>query len=377
MKIPLLDYRKHLFKAFLPFLFTLFHLLIYAENSFAEIGHDSLYSQELQEERHLLISLPDSYHDADMQQQKYPVIYLFDGKENFESVEAMKNYLVRKRFGLMPEVIIVGISNSNRTRDLTPPIQANPKKAATGRTQDFTETAGGLPQFVHFLERELIPQIAEKYRASNYRILIGHSFGGLAATHILMHNTHLFNAYILIDPSYWWDDNALVAQLKSFLKTEKSKDRNVFLALANNRVYATKETVHMEHVQQIRYAGEVLFPASVMPANRWKYKFYADDEHGTIPIPATYDALKFLFQEANLPMKSIIKDPSILDSCYRKLSDQLAMPFIPSQKMYADLAEFAMSRKQQQQAETLVSMGIANYPQSRSLRALQKSMTVN
>jgi predicted alpha/beta superfamily hydrolase len=112
---------------------------------------------------------------------------------------------------ICPEMIVVGTPNTDRTKDLTPTyVDSDPPFMDT----IFAKTSGGGEEFVSFIKNELIPHIDSKYPTQPYKMLIGHSFGGLTVVNILMNHTKLFNSYICIDPSKWWDK-------MNFLKTTK------------------------------------------------------------------------------------------------------------------------------------------------------------
>jgi predicted alpha/beta superfamily hydrolase len=101
-------------------------------------------------------------------------------------------------------MIVIGITNTNRDRDLKPTIKnlkGNPNP-----------DSGGGDNFMNFIEKELIPHIDSIYPTAPYRIFSGHSLGGLTVINTFLNNTQLFNAYIAIDPSLWWNNQALVKQ---------------------------------------------------------------------------------------------------------------------------------------------------------------------
>src|SRR3712207_3662198 len=117
----------------------------------------------------------------------------------------------------MPEMIVVGISNTDRTRDLTPTRVARlPDNPNAG-----FPTSGGADKFLKFIETELIPMVESKYRTQPYRALAGHSLGGLFAVHTLVTKPELFNSYIAVSPSLQWDNYEEIDRVKEFFKTRK------------------------------------------------------------------------------------------------------------------------------------------------------------
>jgi predicted alpha/beta superfamily hydrolase len=137
---------------------------------------DSLYSQILNESRKIYIQLPSSYNSE--KNQKYPVVFVLDGEIFLPTVSDVQNYYSG---GFTPEMVIVGISNDkNRIRDLTT------STITTKYGMPFNENNGEANNFSKFLEKELIPYIENKYPVTNFRTLIGHSYGGLFAIYTLI-----------------------------------------------------------------------------------------------------------------------------------------------------------------------------------------------
>ncbi len=160
---------------------------------------DSVKSKILNEERTVWVYLPGGYDAA--AQQRYPVIYLLDADWNFAAFTGMVHELSEVIGNtVVPPAIIVSIPNTDRTRDLTP---TNAMFGPDGKRVDDFKTSGGGEKFTSFIETELIPHIDSAYHTAPYKMLIGHSFGGLTAMNIIINHTDMFNDYIVIDPSMW------------------------------------------------------------------------------------------------------------------------------------------------------------------------------
>ena len=120
-----------------------------------------------------------------------------------------------------PPAILVGLQNTDRTRDFTPT-----------RLDQFP-TSGGADPFLRFMREELVPFVDAKYRTAEYRILVGHSFGGLVACHAFLTTPDTFDAYLAISPSLWWEKGLLVKNLESFLRDRKRLEKHFFMTLGN------------------------------------------------------------------------------------------------------------------------------------------------
>src|SRR5690349_4410151 len=84
---------------------------------------DSVYSNILKEKRKIWVYVPENLQAAPA---RYPVLYLLDGDGHFQSVVGMIQQLSQVNGNtVVPEMIVVGIPNTDRTRDLTPTHIAN------------------------------------------------------------------------------------------------------------------------------------------------------------------------------------------------------------------------------------------------------------
>ena len=154
----------------------------------------TIFSSILKENRKIWIYNPGQTAINPVADKRYPVVYVLDGDAHFLSTVGMIQQLSQANGNaILPEMIVVGIENTNRLRDLTPSLVTSDNNAKVN-------------PFVNFLETELIPYVDKNYNTAPYRILVGHSLGGLTAIDILTNSPKLFNAYIAIDPSMWYDN---------------------------------------------------------------------------------------------------------------------------------------------------------------------------
>lgn len=144
---------------------------------------DTLVSAKVGEAREFWVSLPDRYTEST---EKYPVIYLMDGDMNFTS-GILGGVRQAAWLGEMPEFIIVGIKNTNRSKDIFPEEVTYP---------DGSKDGGRANQYLDFVRDELIPHVTKTYRTTDYRVLYGTSNTGFTAVHALFRTPDLANAYI-------------------------------------------------------------------------------------------------------------------------------------------------------------------------------------
>jgi predicted alpha/beta superfamily hydrolase len=241
---------------------------------------DSIYSKILKENRKIWIHVPAS-------EGKFPVVYLLDGDGHFRSVVGMIHQLSTvNRNTICPKMIVVGILNTNRSRDLTP------SKGDINHPyvdKALVERSGGGENFIAFMKQELFPYMESNYPVQPYRMFIGHSYGGLTVLHTLFHHTSLFNAYIAIEPSLWWGNQKLLNKIKRFPMDRRFDRISLYLGIANtmkagmDTMQVLKDTTYSTmHIRSILEFKDLLVQ-KFKNKIRFKTKFYASDDHLSVP----------------------------------------------------------------------------------------------
>ena len=180
-------------------------------------------SKVLGETRTYIIHTPPSYRSG---KDAYPVLVLQDAEGHFAYTTSAVDMLSGN--GRMPPMIVVGINNTDRTRDMTP------TKPTTGfGGTPWTGSAGGADKFLSFIADELLPTVDRNYRTRPYRVLIGHSLGGLFAVYALLNRPEVFNGYLIISPSLWWDDQALVKAAPPFFAAHKDLRADLYMTMGS------------------------------------------------------------------------------------------------------------------------------------------------
>ena len=136
----------------------------------------TLHSEILGEDPTIFVALPASYGTGT---DRYPVLYLTDAQWQFAQTRTSAEFLARN--GLIPEMIIVGITNPDRVHDL----YATRADFKQGTRVIPLPTSGNGDQFLEFIAKEMIPWTEKAYRTSGLRIFAGHSAGGLFALHAM------------------------------------------------------------------------------------------------------------------------------------------------------------------------------------------------
>lgn len=336
------------------------------------MGHaDTLYSDILKEKRPVWVYSPP-FDTSYFTKPAYPVLYVLDGDGHFTSLVTMIEQLSMVNGNtILPKMIIVGIPNTrgHRTRDLTPNVSA------------FDKTSGGGESFAAFIEKELVPYIDKNYATAPYRVLMGHSLGGLFAINALMKHTPLFNAYVAMEPSMFSDNDKLLAQTSALLQQRDFKGQTLFLAIANTmntgmdtlqvRTDTTQITHHIRSILKLKDNLQ-RYPANHL---RWTYKYYPDDDHASVPTIAAYDGLRFIFQDNRFPRnqpqnqffdKSLTaaQIEKMIKEHYRLLSQEMGYGVKPEESNMNMFGYQFLQQKDYDRSRMFFQQNINYYPES-------------
>lgn len=320
---------------------------------------DSIWSPTLKENRKYLVYTPPSYTDTTYLPKRYPVLYLLDGDAHFHSVTGLLQILgtgVNATY-VLPEMIVVAIPNTDRMRDLTP---TNTDKDPDGKPQPGFKTSGGMPNFLKFIQTELIPKVEGTYRTAPYRVFVGHSLGGIATIDALYTMPQTFNAYVAIDPSLWWDNRVLLKQAKERFSKPGLAGRALYVGQANTISPGdTTLNVHFNSIIQFNGILETFNQSGL----RYAYKYYPADSHGSVPLISEYDALRFIFDSYNVALLEAIERPAYLTEHFAKASAALGYRIDPPEAMVDLIGHVALGRDTTA-ALQLLEMNMKLYPTS-------------
>lgn len=315
------------------------------------------HSNVLGEDRPYLLYLPDDYNNPEYGKAKYPVIYVLDGENNFLTAVTIQKTFSKGIYNKMPECIIVGVVNTDRTRDLTPS-----KSVWISDGKEYFKDSGGGENFTVFLTGELRRLIDSSYRTNGYNILIGHSFGGLFAMNTLVNHTNLFNAYIVLDPSLWWDNRKVFTEAEGMWRDTDFEHRSLYIAMARNEDKPDDKQKHSTTIKE--FCDSVLYSCPENNLNVY-WKYFDSEDHGTILMPGIYHALRTVFDGITLPVKKIPANPQIIIDKFGKLSQKLGHTFIPEEKLLDNIGNFAIRSGNSEGAKQIFEYELNYYPDSK------------
>jgi uncharacterized protein len=300
-------------------------LLLLTEMTYSQNSDDLVIAKRIKinstvlgEERTVFISTPDGYDNS---KDSFQVLYVIDG---VTGVIGLVNYL--SDYGICPQLIIVSINETNSTRDMFP---SNPKYSrGTQPTKPWYnkkeenelrvprpgEKIGEADKFLSFIETELFPYVEKNYRTVPYRICCGHSKGGLCVTHAFLSHTGMFNAYIALNPSLYWDDGLIMKTAEEKLAGLDLKRKMFYFDIGGNETPST--------------IGDAFTFSQTIRTNaskdlRWKFDYLSNEGHGSGTATGIINALKFIYDGWTFDTNKIMTDGfSAIDSFYKAQSDK-------------------------------------------------------
>lgn len=256
-------------------------LLVGCANSSQEIDpiptHDefTIESKHIGETRHINVWTPPEYKTS---KDALPVMYMADGgiiDEDFPHIANTLAELIESKS--IPPMILVGIANTQRRKDLT-----GPTEIATDK--EIAPIVGGSEKFRAFIKDELFPEINKRYRTTYEKSIIGESLSGLFVVETFFLTPELFDNYIAFDPSLWWNNHDLVRKAKEHLANFPKTEKKIWFAGSSVKDISayTKDLAK-------------IFKNENLPNLKWKYSDEPKEKHHTIFRATKVKAIKWTF----------------------------------------------------------------------------------
>ena len=205
------------------------------------------------------------------------VMYMPDGGigEDFPHIANTLSSLIQSN--QIPPMLLVGIENTQRRRDLTGPTEVEKDKK-------IAPVVGGSTDFRAFIREELFTEIGRRYRITDERGIIGESLAGLFIVETLLTAPDMFDYYIAMDPSLWWNDHYLVSHASELLSRLPDDEKRLWFAGSDAKDIA-------KHTREL---------ADILSADRykhfkWQYSDQPHEKHNTIYRATKEVALMWMF----------------------------------------------------------------------------------
>jgi len=235
----------------------------------------------------LYVGLPADYSSS---HARYPVLYLLDADYSFPIAQTIIKHLSERE--RLRQIIVVAIAcdgcdqyqsaqyRMNRTRDYTPRFSPT-----GGYGPEYQKVSGGAPKFLEFIRTELIPQIDREYRTlPGVRGLVGHSYGGLFASWVLLTAPDTFSRYIIVSPSLWYADRFMFDLEKTSAISARAR---VYMAVG-----ATEGNEQHDMVVDLERMAKQL---AQRPSLAVKHEVFEGETHDSVFPTALARGLNFVF----------------------------------------------------------------------------------
>ena len=241
-------------------------------------------SEILNEQRSVIIHLPDNYDNS---AKSYPVIYRLDGNMEtmLESVATVNRLSQTEE--IIPDMIIVGIENTNRGRDMWPV-----------KNQYYNKEPGA-QSFLEFIGQEILPYIDKNYRTTEHRILCGQSLSSVFTLYTLLTKPNLFDSFIITSAAFP-DSDKYFNELsqKAFLQIDQFYDKDIFIS---NGLIDPLDPDGKNHEQILGFSNAL----KIKTGNNSRCKYVTYENEGHVPFFSFYDGLRFIYkakqEEPELP----------------------------------------------------------------------------
>ena len=294
----------------------------------------TLKSEVLDETRNLKVWLPESYANSGA---TYPVMYLLDAEMTMRFAKAAAT-VAELGEGKIPEMIVVGIDNTNRNRDVFP-------------GQDGAKS--GADDFLTFLTGELFPQVDTAFRTTNYRILTGHSNSALFVIYALLKQPESFNAYFAISPMLGWRKPEMLGLARQSLTS--FPNRNTFLYI---------EYGEQDYDRVIKVVPEFVEILQEVAPMALKYRVDVLPGEGHVPYTSYRDALLALFPDFQMKEENLARGIKAIDEHYRELTQRYGFKIETPVEPMVEFGELMLEKNDQETAIEALEVAATRYPES-------------
>lgn len=293
-----------------------------------------LKSKILGEDRRIFIYTHPAYGEDE---SRYPVAYVLDGEWNFLHTSGVIDLMSSRE--VIPWMIVVGIPNTDRIRDLSPsPIKGQPQ-------------GGGAQAFRAFLRDEVFPYVEARYRTEPFRLLVGHSLSGLFAVDTLLNDPALFSAHIAVSPYLIWGENTYLDKIpeapagrggrRTFLSASLGAEPDLEAAFERlERILAERERPGLDRC----------------------FRRFPDCDHETVYLQAVVRGLLDIFPDWRLPPAAASAGLDGIRKHYSRLTARYGYEIRPVYFMVLMIGSEALERGESDEAVRILQYAVSLNP---------------
>ncbi|MCP4728397.1 MAG: tetratricopeptide repeat protein [bacterium] len=319
------------------------------------------HSEIMGEDRTLLIHLPRNYETSNI---SYPVVFHLYGQQIHRNFGYSMNILETMSVdGRIPQMILVGVANTDRYRD--------------NLVLNNEGSPAGADKFLDFFEKELIPFIESNYKTKDYRIFVGPQASAVFGLYTIMEKPQMFNTFILDSPFLNpTNSEYLMNRAQSYFTKERT---------LNNFMYIKYETDAREHI--LDYTARFKDRVDANTPKEFQYIIRKKETEGDfVKLQDIKEALNVIFSGYILPDDFVMNELKDIRDYYKKLSDKVGFEIeVPSMMLTFEGDKLIQERKYNEAIE-MFNYDLEIYPHSlnswlrlgetyRTLGDLEKAVT--
>lgn len=298
---------------------------------------ETIFSSILNESRTLLIVCPENYNNTN---NRYPVLYVLDAERYFNYTATLVQFLAQN--GRIPQMVIIGIPNTDRLRDFSYKTSEDDK-------------ISGVDRFLRFLKQELIPFVDENYRTVPYRIIKGWCATGVFCIYGLFTYPELFDAYIASSP-YLVEDASFIFQMVEDYPNNGLKSREfVFMSVGGQDRPDAKEEIP-------KFAA--LLERKALKGLEWHFKTLDKEDHYTIDLRTFYLGMEVLYSDLVFPQKVADGSVESVRGKIRTLAEQYGFEGYLPEDMLTEMGYHLLNQECFVEAVTIFKIIVEAYPYS-------------
>ena len=236
------------------------------------------------DEQIITVRLPRGY--AEKPDRSYPVVFSVDGGAD-QDFELLAGVAAEAEFSTSFEpFILIGVKTKDRYKQLTPELkrlQIEQLKASFGERM----VPGGAKAFRDYLARDVIPWVKGRYRTDR-TVLTAASLGGLFVLDTFLETPAMFDDYVALSPSIWWDDGRIVDEAAQKLAAHPASDHRLYLTMGDEGVSNRTGT----------WLGKLVGTLKTRAPTGLKWAFVdrsSSEEHRTMALISWLDAMRTMF----------------------------------------------------------------------------------
>ena len=252
---------KKIYYLFLPILLLSFAKKPLYNDPIPTHDNFSIDSKHVNETRIINVWTPPNYKESN---DRLPVLYMPDGgiKEDFPHIANTIAKLIENKS--IPPIILVGIENTKRGRDLT-------GFSEVEEDAKYCPLTDGAKNFREFITDELCTEISKRYRITNQKGIIGESLAGLFVMETFFLKPDAFDFYIAMDPSIWWNNHYLERKANEYMANFPNKKTKLWFAGSS-----------AEDISKYTNSVAKTFQNNAPKSLIWKYSDEPNEKHNTI-----------------------------------------------------------------------------------------------